>query len=94
MIVIVEKSGAPPLAPSTFPLTPSTPPLALIPWSFPLPFKSSIRSSLPSLRLLPLSPLPTYSPVPPPNDSAASRPTLRVHILGGIIYTRENMGNV
>ncbi|GJR01182.1 hypothetical protein Tco_0524166 [Tanacetum coccineum] len=33
-------------------------------------------------------------PVAPPRDSAASRPALRVLILGGIIYTRENIGNV
>ncbi|GJY49619.1 reverse transcriptase domain-containing protein [Tanacetum coccineum] len=32
--------------------------------------------------------------VPPPSDSAAGRPALRVLILGGIIYTRENIGNV
>ncbi|GKC69789.1 hypothetical protein Tco_1115672, partial [Tanacetum coccineum] len=38
-------------------------------------------SSLPSLGLLPLPPLPTHTPVPPPNDSAAGRPALRVLIL-------------
>ncbi|GJV41759.1 putative reverse transcriptase domain-containing protein [Tanacetum coccineum] len=41
----------------------------------------------------PLAPIPS-SPVPPPSDSAAGRPALQVLIFGGIIYTRENMGNV
>ncbi|GKG26937.1 hypothetical protein Tco_0402640, partial [Tanacetum coccineum] len=41
-----------------------------------------------------LPPLPTRSPVPPPSDSAAGRLALRVLIPGGIVYTRENMGNV
>ncbi|GJX74835.1 hypothetical protein Tco_0313430 [Tanacetum coccineum] len=57
-------------------------------------FNSSTRSSLPSLGLLPLPPLPTRSPVPPPRDSTTCRPALRVITLGGIIHTRENMGNV
>ncbi|GJX71805.1 hypothetical protein Tco_0308976 [Tanacetum coccineum] len=39
-------------------------------------------------------PLPAHPPVPPPRDTVAGRPALRVVILGGIIYTRENMGNV
>ncbi|GKB83575.1 hypothetical protein Tco_0950470 [Tanacetum coccineum] len=43
---------------------------------------------------LPLPPLPTRTPVPPPNDSAVGRLALWVLILGGIIYTRENIGNV
>ncbi|GKF54693.1 hypothetical protein Tco_0165033, partial [Tanacetum coccineum] len=53
-----------------------------------------LYSSLPSLGLLPLPPLLTRSPVPPPSDSVAGRPSLWVLILGGIIYTRENMGNI
>ncbi|GKE96386.1 hypothetical protein Tco_1581241, partial [Tanacetum coccineum] len=32
--------------------------------------------------------------VPLPNDSVAGRPALRLLILGGIIYTRENICNV
>ncbi|GJR15168.1 hypothetical protein Tco_0797820 [Tanacetum coccineum] len=39
-------------------------------------------------------PLSTHPPVPPPRDAAASQPALRVVIVGGIIYTREKMGNV
>nr|GEZ41708.1 reverse transcriptase domain-containing protein [Tanacetum cinerariifolium] len=39
-------------------------------------------------------PLPARPPVPPPYDVAEGRPALRVIIFGGIIYTRENMGNV
>ncbi|GJY29374.1 hypothetical protein Tco_0405141, partial [Tanacetum coccineum] len=45
-----------------------------------------------SLTLLPS--LPTRLPVPPPSDAAVGRPALRVITLGGIIHTRENMGNV
>ncbi|GKC58293.1 hypothetical protein Tco_1085891, partial [Tanacetum coccineum] len=41
-----------------------------------------------------LPPLPARPPVPPPHDSVASRPALQVIILGGMIYTRENMDNV
>ncbi|GKF17940.1 hypothetical protein Tco_0062858, partial [Tanacetum coccineum] len=100
--MIVEKSGAPPtppLTPSTFPLTPFTPLLTPKPWSFPWPFNSSTRSSLPPLGPLPLPPLPTRSPVPLHRDSATGRPALllpalRVLILGGIIYMRENIGNI
>nr|GEY90107.1 hypothetical protein [Tanacetum cinerariifolium] len=43
---------------------------------------------------LPLPCLPTRSPVPPPHDSATGQPALWVLTLGGIISTRENMGNV
>ncbi|GJV88989.1 probable plastid-lipid-associated protein 4, chloroplastic [Tanacetum coccineum] len=38
-------------------------------------------------------PLPARLPVPPPHDAATGRSTLWVVILGGIIYTRENMDN-
>ncbi|GKB26427.1 hypothetical protein Tco_0865828 [Tanacetum coccineum] len=41
-----------------------------------------------------LAPLPTRPPVPPPRGAAVDRPALHVVILGGILYTRENMGNV
>ncbi|GJV45214.1 hypothetical protein Tco_1429750 [Tanacetum coccineum] len=48
----------------------------------------STRSIIkPSLGLLPLPPLPTRSPVPPPSDSIVGRLALWVLILGGIIYT-------
>ncbi|GJY67782.1 hypothetical protein Tco_0470764 [Tanacetum coccineum] len=87
--MIVEKLGAP----LTPPLTLSTFSLALL-LVIPLTFNSSTRTSLPPLGPLPLLPLPTRSPVSPPRDSATGRPTLQVLILGGIIYTRENMGNV
>ncbi|GKF86979.1 hypothetical protein Tco_0254806, partial [Tanacetum coccineum] len=40
------------------------------------------------------SPLPARPPVPHPYDAAVGQPALRVVIDGGIIYTRENMGNV
>nr|GFA07087.1 hypothetical protein [Tanacetum cinerariifolium] len=39
--------------------------------------------------LLPLLPLPTRTPFPPPRDSATGRPALRVITLGGIIHTRD-----
>ncbi|GKF92132.1 hypothetical protein Tco_0278851, partial [Tanacetum coccineum] len=39
-------------------------------------------------------PLPARPPVPPPRDAVTDRPTFWVVILSGIIYTRENMGNV
>ncbi|GJY57906.1 hypothetical protein Tco_0457798 [Tanacetum coccineum] len=45
------------------------------------------------IRIL-LALLPTRPPVPPPHGAAVDRPALRVIILGGIIYTRENMGNI
>ncbi|GKF22805.1 hypothetical protein Tco_0075127, partial [Tanacetum coccineum] len=45
-----------------------------------------------SLTLLP--PLPTRPPVSLPRGVAAGRPALQVITLGGIIHTRENMGNV
>ncbi|GJR22475.1 reverse transcriptase domain-containing protein [Tanacetum coccineum] len=41
-----------------------------------------------------LAPLPTRPPVPPPRGAAVDRLALHVVILGGIIYTRVNMGNV
>ncbi|GJW64394.1 hypothetical protein Tco_0116278 [Tanacetum coccineum] len=43
---------------------------------------------------LPLPTLPTRSPVLSPRNSVTCRPALWVLILGGIISTRENMGNV
>nr|GEY58909.1 hypothetical protein [Tanacetum cinerariifolium] len=46
-----------------------------------------------STSFLPL-PLPARLPVPPPRDAAAGRPALQAVIRGGILYTRENKGNV
>nr|GEX57034.1 reverse transcriptase domain-containing protein [Tanacetum cinerariifolium] len=39
-------------------------------------------------------PLPDRPPVSHPRDAATGRPALRVVIVGSIIHTRENMGNV
>ncbi|GKD65550.1 hypothetical protein Tco_1307658, partial [Tanacetum coccineum] len=38
-----------------------------------------------------LTPLPVRPPVLPPRGAAVDRPTLHVFILGGIIYTREDI---
>ncbi|GJX65666.1 hypothetical protein Tco_0300009 [Tanacetum coccineum] len=86
-------------SPYTFPMTPSdqTPPLSspTQPCSFPCPFKSLTRSSLPSPGLLPFH---TYyqlsfnTPVPPPVITAVvGRQQLLQHpvlILGGISLYR------
>ncbi|GKE88374.1 hypothetical protein Tco_1565849, partial [Tanacetum coccineum] len=64
--------------------TPSTPPLASTPWLL-----GSLVCPLP----LPLGPLVLPPPllVRPPGGAAVDRHALRVVILGGIIYTRENI---
>ncbi|GJU43619.1 reverse transcriptase domain-containing protein [Tanacetum coccineum] len=41
-----------------------------------------------------LAPLPTHPPIPPSCGATVDQPALRVFILGGIIYTRENMGSI
>ncbi|GJT85805.1 putative ribonuclease H-like domain-containing protein [Tanacetum coccineum] len=51
-------------------------------------------SSQSNSSLVLLAPLPPRLPIPPPRNAAVDRPALRVVILGGIIYTRENMGNI
>nr|GEW01374.1 hypothetical protein [Tanacetum cinerariifolium] len=45
-----------------------------------------------SLTLLPS--LLTRLPIPHPRDATTGRPALQVITLGGIIYTRENVGNL
>ncbi|GJY96057.1 hypothetical protein Tco_0512418 [Tanacetum coccineum] len=80
----VEKSG-----------TSSMPPFALLPQLSPWPFCSPVCPP----------PLPVFSPILPPlllvrplvlqpRCTAVDRPALRVVILGGIIYMREDIGNI
>nr|GFB36280.1 reverse transcriptase domain-containing protein [Tanacetum cinerariifolium] len=41
-----------------------------------------------------LPPLPNRPPIPPPRGAAGDRPAHCVVILGGIIYMKENIGNI